>query len=224
MELDKRIQSALKPIKRQLSGQQLALLPATQVNDAVKAIYVYRHDKPVLRAKSQIDQKHASADKPSRLTTNTLEEPPELSSCLFSLPKRRPGTHFQPEVTQKTTRAPNYQFPMPKTLPWVTFPDRDRPEHHQSYQTVNFPRPNDALGAISSPRSPRRPLDLANNSFSIPKRCPGKHFQPQVTQKPTRAPKPSIFHTRTMPWEPFPGQGHPEDHQSFQTALFVVEL
>ena len=160
MELDKRIQSALKPIKRQLSGQQLALLPETQVNDGVKAISVYRHDKPVLRAKSQIDQKHASADKPSRLTTNTLEGPPELSSCLFSLPKRRPGNHFQPEVTQKTTRAPNYQFPMPKTMPWETFPDRDRPEHHQ---TVNFPRPNDVLEPISSPRSPRRPLDLTNN-------------------------------------------------------------
>ena len=176
MELDKRIQSALKPIKRQLSGQQLALLPATQVNDAVKAIYVYGHDKPGVRAKSQIDQKHASADKPSRLTTNTLEGPPELSSCLFSLPKRRPGKHFQPEVTQKTTRAPNYQFPMPKTLPWVTFPDRDRPEHHQSYQTVNFPRPNDVLEAISSPRSPRRLSGLPNCQFPMPKTMPWEPF------------------------------------------------
>ena len=200
MELDKRIQSALKPIKRQLSDQQLALLPATQVNEAVKAIYVYRHDKPVLRAKSQIDQKHASADKPSGLTTNTLEGPPELSSCLFSLPKRRPAKHFQPEVTQKTTRAPNYQFPMPKTLPWVTFPDRDRPEHHQSYQTVNFPLPNDALGAISSPRSPRSPPDLPNCTFSMPKLCPGSHFQPEIAQKTTRPRNQFIFHAKTMPW------------------------
>ena len=156
MELDKRIQSALKLIQRQRSSQQLALLPATQVNDGVKAISVYRHDKPVLRAKSQIDQKHASADTLSRLT---MEGPPELSSCLFSLPKRRPGNYSQPEVTQKTTRAPNYQFPMPKTMPWET---------------------------TSSPRSSRTPPELPNCQFSSAKRCPGNHFQPEVAQKTTR--------------------------------------
>ena len=132
-----------------------------------------------------------------------MEGPPELSSRLFSLPKRRPGNHFQPEVTQKTTRAPNYKFPMPKTMPWETFPARDRPEHHQSYQTVNFPRPNDVLEAISSPRSPRRPLDSANNSFSMPKRCPRSYVRPQVTQKPTKASKPYISIPKRWPGSHF---------------------
>ena len=62
-----------------------------------------------------------------------------------------------------------------------------------SHQTVHFHRQNDALGAISNPKSPRSRPELPNCPCSSPKRCPRSHFQPEVAQKPTRAIPSTIF-------------------------------
>ena len=98
---------------------------------------------------------------------------PELPNCPLSSPTRCAGTPFQPKVAQNPARAPKVLISIAKAMPWDPFQARSHPEAYQSSQAVHFHRENDALGAISSPWSPRSPPELPNYPFSSPKRRPG---------------------------------------------------